>query len=567
MDSRLGLPQQALSKNEVKASFQGQSANEEFDFDAKIERETVRKPSGSVTVTEGGLQIRAAADVIMDPKPSNLPEDPLNWPRWKKEAAFGTLMIGTAVVGILKSMLVTVNSVVAIESSVDYVAAAALTGAPLMFGALAGLMSQMSSQLFGKRGIYIGSAVLILVGALWNMHVYNIYAQFMVSRIFQGIGWGMFEALISSSIADLFFVHERGTRVNIHNVVSISFTWGTPIVGGYVSQSVGGYRNQLMIASILQAISILLLIFASPETTFDRASSQPPSVDIAPSKSSFKQYLDTLKFTNPHSISKFDVNAALQPLKALIAPSTILTTLLTAPLLGSAFGIANSLSLMFSTMPTLLFPTRLGCLFVLPLIFSLLAYSLGAFLTYVRIKPPYHLGDSPAKTLTVAAPGLLIGVSGLLAFGMCTSTELMPEVAGNGTAFEINVAGMEISLQAVAAAFGMMVGGAVMLEYSGATYLSTFASPNRPGDSELAGAHHVLQELVVGIWVIGFPMWISGDGVMGGLENTATAIGVLVAVIGGSVVVLLSIKGDVLRNIDIGVLRRGPESGNGDGRI
>ena len=120
--------------------------------------------------------------------------------------AFGSLMLGTAVIGTLKTLLVTVNSVIASELSVDYMSATALTGAPIMFGAFAALKSQMLCHSFGKRGIYLGSSLLMLIGALWNMHVYDSYAQFMVARIFQGIGGGMFESLISSSIADMFFV-------------------------------------------------------------------------------------------------------------------------------------------------------------------------------------------------------------------------------------------------------------------------------------------------------------------------------------------------------------------------
>jgi nitrate/nitrite transporter NarK len=89
-------------------------------------------------------------------------------------------------------------------------AAAALTGVPWIFGALSGLGSAILAQKIGKRGIYIVSAVLMLVGAIWNMHVYESYAQFMVSRLFQGISWGAYESLVLISVKDMFFV---GTRL------------------------------------------------------------------------------------------------------------------------------------------------------------------------------------------------------------------------------------------------------------------------------------------------------------------------------------------------------------------
>ncbi len=307
----------------------------------------------------------------------------------------------------------------------------------------------------------------------------------------------------------------------------------------------------------MQAVSIVLLIFGTPESTFDRSSSQQPSGDNAPSKTALGMYIDTLKLTNSHSTRKFTMKEALRPVRALAAPSTILTALLTAPLLASSFGAASSLSLLFAAMPTFLFPARIGYIFILPLIFSLLAYTLGSFVTYLRTKPPHHLSDSAVRTLTMAAPGMLIGVAGLLAFGLYTSAELMPEVEDNGTIFALNIVGLEISLKTVSSLFGLMVSGAVMLQYSGSTYLSTFVPSSGLGASELAGAHHVLQEIMIGIWVIGMPMWISGDGAMfvvAGLKNTTIALGVLSIVFGTSIGAVLWVKGTAVSAVDTRVL-------------
>jgi nitrate/nitrite transporter NarK len=103
-------------------------------------------------------------------------------------------------------MLITVTSVVATQLSVSYSATTALTGVPLILGALTGLGTQILAQTVGKRGILLGSAMLVLVATLWNMHVGGSYAQFMVSRILEGVGWGAFEGLVGGSIDDLFFV-------------------------------------------------------------------------------------------------------------------------------------------------------------------------------------------------------------------------------------------------------------------------------------------------------------------------------------------------------------------------
>jgi Na+/melibiose symporter-like transporter len=118
-------------------------------------------------------------------------------------------MLGVAMIGSLKTMLVSVNAVVATEFSVSYMAATALTGLPLIIGALAATGSQILSTFVGKRGIYLGSSVVLLVAALGNMHVFGSYGAFMFTRCLQGLAWGSFEGLVASSIDDLFFVRSH----------------------------------------------------------------------------------------------------------------------------------------------------------------------------------------------------------------------------------------------------------------------------------------------------------------------------------------------------------------------
>ena len=120
--------------------------------------------------------------------------------------AFASLILATATIGSLKTIFVTVNSVIALQLNSSYTGAVALTGVPLIIGALAGVKSRILSQSIGKRGIYLVSSILMLLAAVWNMHITSNYAEFMVARIFQGIGWGAFEALVAESINDMFFV-------------------------------------------------------------------------------------------------------------------------------------------------------------------------------------------------------------------------------------------------------------------------------------------------------------------------------------------------------------------------
>jgi MFS family permease len=125
---------------------------------------------------------------------------------WKKELNFVALMAASAWVGIMKTIFITLNSRFAMSLSVSYTAAAALTGVPLMVSAASGIVSLIVARLWGKRPVYLAAVALMFVGAIWNMNATDNYAQSMASRVFQGLGWGVFDALVLSSIHDTYFV-------------------------------------------------------------------------------------------------------------------------------------------------------------------------------------------------------------------------------------------------------------------------------------------------------------------------------------------------------------------------
>lgn len=111
-----------------------------------------------------------------------------------------------AVVGAMKTALVSVHKVLAVEEGVDYTAAVALTAVPLMVSALAGMAGTILARVWGKRPVYLVSAMVVFIGSAWNIDTGGQFAQDMAARIFQGLGWGAFDTLVLGSILDTFFV-------------------------------------------------------------------------------------------------------------------------------------------------------------------------------------------------------------------------------------------------------------------------------------------------------------------------------------------------------------------------
>lgn len=338
------------------------------------------------------------------------------------------------------------------------------------------------------------------------------------------------------------------------------------MLGGYVSQRTEGYRNQIMVVNIFQAFSILLLILVTPETTFKRDSSNKSSASFqpttvitgsAPPTTGIKAYLCSLRPTNSNATSKFQLSAALLHVRALCAPTSVLTFLLTAPLYATAIAVAHLLALLFSPTPILALPTQLGLMFVGPLVASLITFAVAALASYVRSRPPNHLSATRQSHLGSAIPGALLGFAGIIAFGFYVDGTLRPITTGFGNAWNLDDNARYFNENIVSLLFGLLVSGAVLTNFATTNHIRSITPCSNESDA-LEGAHNVLQSLLTGIFVIGLPLWVGGNGVFmfPRLKNTVLALGVVQIVVASTVAALLWVKGECVVKLDGRVLGR-----------
>jgi MFS family permease len=75
---------------------------------------------------------------------------------------------------------------------------------------------------WGRRPVFLIATLLLFASSIWSGASKGL-ESFKWSRIIQGLGMAPFEALVTASLGDIFFVHELGMRVSI---------WGFAIIGG-----------------------------------------------------------------------------------------------------------------------------------------------------------------------------------------------------------------------------------------------------------------------------------------------------------------------------------------------
>jgi len=161
--------------------------------------------------------------IVLQPQPSDDPRDPLNWPRWKKEGLFWVLTYMAGLVGAIGPLISTGYATLAPQLGVSETALVQATNSDLILalGCIMIFFAPIAVKV-GRRPCYlIGAACLFFasIGAAAT----TSFTGLKIARIFQGFGMAPYEALVVSSIGDVFFAHERGVRTAI---------WSFAIGGG-----------------------------------------------------------------------------------------------------------------------------------------------------------------------------------------------------------------------------------------------------------------------------------------------------------------------------------------------
>ena len=80
-----------------------------------------------------------------------------------------------------------------------------------------------------------------------------------------------YEVLVQATISDLYFVHERATRLAVWNLFLLCGIAGAGFISGYIIEDLG-YKWTFGLCAILFGVFGVGIIFFVPETTFIRHS-------------------------------------------------------------------------------------------------------------------------------------------------------------------------------------------------------------------------------------------------------------------------------------------------------
>ncbi|EDO65057.2 hypothetical protein GE21DRAFT_6435 [Neurospora crassa] len=359
------------------------------------------------------------------------------------------------------------------------------------------------------------SLVLLFIGTVWNTGVRTSYSQCLAARVFQGLGWGVIDTLVQSSIYDIFFEHERNLRLSIYTVIVVTTTWGPPLLGGITSRGQTGFELQFTVLSCFFVLAVPAIALGVPETAYDRTNALP-RIDEggeSPYKESMCQGIsrdrildainDYIVKMKPYSYTSGSADSVtlLEAPRAFIAPTTLILFFTSFFSYSSLWALSSTLSLLFHSVYT---TTTIGVLMTGPwLLATATATALALLPLFIpRLQSRFPvLSSIPTqfnnKVITVAiTAGSFLSFIGILTFGLHTNAGI-----DNGKISSTNLP--EISF-----VLGLLAAGAYIFDAISRPLISLSTASTRHENDMMAGVA-CWRTLFAGILVIAGPSGIS----------------------------------------------------------
>ncbi|KIW28977.1 uncharacterized protein PV07_04828 [Cladophialophora immunda] len=224
------------------------------------------------------------------PRPSNDPNDPLNWSWWEKHLALsvvaaqtfqGGFDAGSASAGLIQQSAI-------YQVSVSRMLQATSAFALLM--AFGGCIWVPFAHRYGRRPILILAALIAAMGTLAGA-VGQTYGVFVGSRILLGFGASASMSLGSLMVTDMFFTHERGQKMGIWIVFFAASPYLSTLLDGLVVYY-ADWRWMMWVTFFMWCLQLVWDVFLLPETLYQKRG----DIDPVPQKESWLHRLRFRRF-------------------------------------------------------------------------------------------------------------------------------------------------------------------------------------------------------------------------------------------------------------------------------
>ncbi|KAF4990479.1 hypothetical protein FDECE_14363 [Fusarium decemcellulare] len=220
---------------------------------------------GTVRLIRGGDDVEDST-FVLSPTPSSDPNDPLNWSMWRKYLNFGlTIAISIAVFTNLSIQVVFWQQMTN-DLGVTITQLARAQSTQLAGLAVGCIFFIPFAIKYGRRSVYLGSTAALAAASWWTGRMHSV-AEVFITAFITGLAGAINETAVQMMIADLFFVHQRGTVNGLYFVAVNCGSFITPLAAG--SQAAAqGWRWSYYSLAIALTLMFVAFLFLFEETKY-----------------------------------------------------------------------------------------------------------------------------------------------------------------------------------------------------------------------------------------------------------------------------------------------------------
>ena len=211
---------------------------------------------------------KSATGIILSPQPHDSPNDPLNWPVWKRDICLLIIGFQSFIGGGMSPLLAAGMNTLVTEFDRPLTTISYLVGGFMLSLGCGSVIASPTAVLFGKRLVYIGGIFIFMMGAIWGGAAKD-FGNLMGARVITVFGASPTECLPSSTIAEIYFAHERAYRVGLYTMLMLGGKNIIPLLSGLVFQSLDRHWLFWILAMFLGFNLIATFLFV-PDTFWDR---------------------------------------------------------------------------------------------------------------------------------------------------------------------------------------------------------------------------------------------------------------------------------------------------------
>ncbi|KAK6457805.1 member of major facilitator superfamily multidrug-resistance protein [Scheffersomyces xylosifermentans] len=212
---------------------------------------------------------RTDTGVLLVPQPHDSPNDPLNWPVWKRDLMLLTIGFQSFLGGGQSPLLAAGMNALEVEFDKKLATVSYLVGGFMLSLGVGSVFASPTAVLYGKRLVYLFGILLFLLGSIWG-GASKSFGSLMGARVMTGFGASPTECLPSSTIAEIYFAHERAYRVGIYTMLMLGGKNIIPLLSGLVFQYLDRHWLFWIQAMFLGGTLIMTFLFV-PDTFWDRS--------------------------------------------------------------------------------------------------------------------------------------------------------------------------------------------------------------------------------------------------------------------------------------------------------